>query len=201
MAKPSRLPGPTLPLVDAECDRAYALHEEGRDEEALAVLRALVEQHQESVEAHLSLAPMLVVLGRFDEAAECARLGAERAWNDPYLLVRSATTAWHGDPAAAKVYLGRIDELTGWAPSFALEAEVWHLKGLLAWNEGAREAALEWLGRAFEADPGGLGAGADLALALAESGRGAEATAVVERALQARPGDARLLALTEDRAP
>ena len=99
--------------MDAELDRAYALHEAGRTEEALAVLRGLVEQYPESAEAHLSLAPLLVALGRFEAAAECARLGAERAWNDPYRLVRAATTAWHGDPAAAKVYLGRIDELTG----------------------------------------------------------------------------------------
>ena len=145
--------GLICPLVESEFDRAYALHEAGFGEEALAVLRGLVEQHPESAEAHLSLAPMLVVLGRFDEAAECARLGAERAWNDPYLLVRAATTAWHGDPAAAKVYLGRVDELTGWAPSFALEAEVWHLKGLLAWSEGAREPALELLARAFRPTP------------------------------------------------
>ncbi|MDA0172674.1 tetratricopeptide repeat protein [Solirubrobacter taibaiensis] len=181
--------------MEAEFDRAYALHEAGRGEEALAVLRGLVEQHPESAEAHLSLAPMLVALGRFDEAAECARLGAERAWNDPYLLVRAATTAWHGDPAAATVYLGRIDELTGWAPSFALEGEVWHLKGLLAWSEGERETGAALLARAFAADPGGLGVGADLALALAELGRSEDAAAVVERALDARPGDARLLAL------
>ena len=183
--------------MEAEFDRAYALHEAGRSDEALAVLRGLVEQHPQSAEAQLSLAPMLVALGRFEEAAECARLGAERAWNDPYLLVRAATTAWHGDPAAAKVYLGRVDELTGWAPSFALEGEVWHLKALLAWSEGARATALERFTQAFEADPGGLGVGADLALALAESGRGEEAAAVVERALEARPGDTRLLAMRD----
>ncbi len=194
VSRQMRRRGATLRVVDAEFDRAYALHDEGRDEEALAVLRALVERHPESAEAHLSLAPMLVVLGRFDEAAECARLGAERAWNDPYLLVRAATTAWHGDPAAAKVYLGRVDELTGWAPSFALEGEVWHLKGLLAWGDGAREAARAWLEQAFEADPGGLGVGADLALALAECGREEDAAIVIARALESRPGDERLCA-------
>jgi len=183
--------------VDAEFDRAYALHAEGRDDEALAVLRALVEQQPESAEAHLFLAPMLVALGRFDEAATHARQGAERAWNDPYLLVRAATTAWHGDPAAANVYLGRVDELTGWAPSFALQGAVWHLKGLLAWGDGEREAALSWLGQAFEADPGALGVGADLAIALAEGGREEDAAAVITRALASRPGDERLLALRD----
>lgn len=182
-------------FVDAEFDRALALHAEGRDEEALAVLRALVAASPESAEAHLLLAPMLVALGRFEEAAAHAREGAERAWNDPYGLVRAATTAWHGDPAAAKVYLGRVDELTGWAPSFALEGEVLHLKALLAWTEGAREPALELFARAFEVDPGGLGVGADYALALAESGREDDARTVVARALEARPGDERLLAL------
>jgi Flp pilus assembly protein TadD len=184
--------------VDAEFDRAYALHAAGRDEEALAMLRALVEQHPESAEAHLLLAPMLVTLGRYEEAAAHARLAAERAWNDPYALVRAATTAWHGDPAAAKVYLSRVDELTGWADRFALQTEVWHLKGLLAWGDGEREAAIDWLAQAFAADPAGLGVGADLALALGGLGREADAAAVLEQALEARPGDARLTGLRSE---
>ena len=106
--------------MDAEFDRAYALHAEGRYDEAESILRALVERHPDSPDAHLYLAAMLVVLGRYDEAAAHARLAAERAWNDPFILVRAATTAWHGDAAAAKVYLGRVDELTGWAPNFPL---------------------------------------------------------------------------------
>ena len=74
---------------------------------------------------------------------------------------------------------------------------MWHLKGLLAWSEGERETGVELLARAFAADPGGLGVGADLALALAELGRSEDAATVVERALDARPGDARLLALRD----
>ncbi|MBE2316004.1 tetratricopeptide repeat protein [Solirubrobacter sp. CPCC 204708] len=184
--------------MDAELERALTVHAEGRDEEALALLQALVAQHPDAAEAHLALAPVLVGAGRFEEAAAHARLGAERAWNDPYLLVRAATAAWHGDPTAAKVYLGRIDELTGWAPSFALQAQVWHLKGLLAWSVDERETAVELLARAFAEDPAGLGTGADLAIALAELGRGAQAAAVLDRALEARPGDRRLAGLRSE---
>jgi len=181
--------------MDAEFDRAYALHKEGRDDEAEAVLRELVEQHPDSPDAHLYLAPMLVVLGRYAEAAEHARLAAERAWNDPFILVRAATTAWHGDAAAAKVYLGRVDELTSWAPTFSLRSDVWHLKGLIAWNDGDRDAALELLEHAFEAEPDGVGIGADLALGYAEQERFDDARAAVGRALEHRPGDERLLGI------
>ena len=179
--------------MDGDLDRAFALHAEGRTGEAVAVLRAVVARAPDAPDAHLVLASLLVGLDEFDDAAEHARLAAERAWNDPFMLVRAASAAWHADPAAAQVYLGRVDELTGWAPHFALQTEAWHLKGLLAWNAGDREAALAWLERAFAADPATLGLGADLALAYAQCGR--DATEVITRALEHRPGDERLLGL------
>ena len=60
-----------------------------------------------------------------------------RAWNDPYLLVRAATTAWHGDPAAEGLSRPRR-RAHRLGPSFAVEAEVWHLKALAARPGDAR---------------------------------------------------------------
>ena len=48
------------------------------------------------------------------------------------------------------------------------------------------------------ADPDGVGIGADLAIALAETERSDDALAVVERALEHRPGDERLIELRSE---
>ena len=105
--------------MNADLDRVYALLAEGRSDGAIALPRAVWWRRYRTRPTGTPLLPPHCSWGAgdFGGGAEHARLAAERAWNDPFTLVRSAAAAWHADAAAAKVYLGRVDELTGWARS------------------------------------------------------------------------------------
>jgi tetratricopeptide (TPR) repeat protein len=177
-------------------DLADALHGEGRTVDAEEVVSAVIRRFPGEPEPHLRLAPMLAVRGAIVEAAEHAAAAAEGAWDDPNSLFRAASCARYGDPEASRRYLTRMEQLLmrqGTEAGFPFRADVWHLEGLLAYEGGAPHVAVERFEAAFEAEPDGVGVGADLALIYAELGRYSEALDVVARALEHRPGDERLV--------
>jgi Flp pilus assembly protein TadD len=185
----------------ADFDRAEALHSEGRTDEAESILQAVIAKYPDDPEPYLRLAPMLTQRGVDAEAAELAARAAEYGWDDPNVVFRAAQWSWRGDPGASKRFLAHMEALLaerGSEEGFPFRPDVWHLEGLLAAQvDEDDEFAVDRFSRAFEAEPNGVGHGADLALQLAHLGRFREARDVLARALEVCPGDSRLLSVQE----
>jgi tetratricopeptide (TPR) repeat protein len=183
-----------------EVDRARALWDEGHPDEAEELLHDVLDRMPDEAEVHLWLAPMAVVREAFDKAAFHAHRAAQLCGDDPYMLFRAASSVrWH-DLAAARAYLDRAKVLIpAWRQRYAwpFDHDVDHLEGILLFNEGEPESALAHLRRAFDAAPGEIGNGDDLAEILLRLDRPGDALDVTARALEHRPSDARLLDLQE----
>ena len=183
-------------------DLAHAdrLSNDGRTEEAIAVMRKLLIRLPSEPEVHLWLGPAAVVAGAFDDAIEHARLAVELAEDDPNTLFRAANFARWGDRDAAREYVERAKDLVArWDdPSrFVFLADLPHLEGMLAFDEDHPEAGLRYLERAYAEQPH-IVAG-DLAEAYLAEGHPQEALNVIDQALQRDDSDWQRKRLLEQR--
>ena len=109
-------------VIAPEADRAQELWNQTRRLHAKQVLLQLAQRCPDEPEIHLRLAPMLIVEGLDEEAAEHARRAAVLAPNDPNTLFRAAEKARWGDREAARGFLAQAKSLvaSGAHPEFEI---------------------------------------------------------------------------------
>jgi predicted Zn-dependent protease len=182
-------------------DKAFALIESGKAEEAERLARRYVARRPHDAEAHLALAGVLSGCGPWAEASAVAIHAAELSWDDPSVVYVAAARAVYGDLDAAERLVSRVEALLlqpGQAANFPFHNELLHLNGLIALRRGDPKRARAMLSLAYEAEPTIVGLGFDLANAYVQEDHLEEALAVVGDALTYHPDSERLLKLQRE---
>jgi tetratricopeptide (TPR) repeat protein len=190
--------------IAPDLDHAEGLFRSGQRTEALHVMTRLVERLPDEPEAHLRLAPALVVEGEFDRASAHALRAAELGPGDPNVLFRAAHSARWGDTAGSRSYLERMKTILADEPDhpfFPFYDDVPHLEGLLACDEGRPEEGVAYLEQAFALQPSRVDVAGDLAEAYIRSERVEDAVNVVREGLRSLPDDERLLEIYTEYRP
>ncbi|MCX6349725.1 MAG: tetratricopeptide repeat protein, partial [Candidatus Aureabacteria bacterium] len=171
-------------FVEARYNLAVALEAEGKREEALAALEAVVSVRPDFFLAHAARGRILYLSGRYDPAIPALRNALAldpRAWEPPYFLGKCYYEKREDQTALA--YLKEAAELAPDNPAVLSDL------GLAYDRAGQPGPARETLQRALQANPHYVRAALNLAVLEARGkGVGGEA-AEYRRALIVKPGD------------
>lgn len=127
-----------------------------------------------------------------ERCAEHARRAADLAGDDPGLLARAANLMYDIQDYEASER-DRRRAIARMLEGFPLTPDMLHLAGKLALQKGNEAVAEEYLGHAFEIEPGSPGFGRILAVRLTERGDHQGGLDVINRALAHDPSDKDLL--------
>lgn len=155
--------------------------QEGRQDEAEALLRQTISQHPDNAQAIVGLAQLLASRGEFDEAAALFGRAAEHTTSVVPRLALAKMLLRQGRVDEAKRELGKADVA---APD---NPEVIALRGIVALADGRTEAAVGLLQRAEELLPDRLGVSLALARARLANGQAAAARDTLLRVLDVAP--------------
>jgi tetratricopeptide (TPR) repeat protein len=179
-------------------DWAIALMDAGKYHEYERAAAEMVAEHPGDAYAHLHHGAALWLVGRGGEARAELVAAVAQSDDDPEVLTRAASTLLSlGEFELAQEYVTRAGSLVQLS-RFALGAELVHLAGCLAVEQGDYDRARQLLTAAFEVGPAERGHARYakvLARFLATQGDADEARAVVERAFADHPDDTELIAM------